>query len=90
MVNLIASLIYLVEVVEEFFSRTPLEDAKSVINTRCPQPGSCRYCLQCQSVVDHAKRQEVVVKEALHIQMTPTEVLFNQNGEFKSLVDRSQ
>ena len=35
------------------------------------------------TVQDHGKRQELLVKEALYIQMTPSEERFNRNGELE-------
>ena len=37
-------------------------------------------------VLDHSRGQELLMKEALHIQMTPTEERFNQDGGLESLV----
>ena len=35
------------------------------------------------TVLDHGRGQELLVKEALHIQMTPSEEHFSQDGEMK-------
>ena len=35
------------------------------------------------TVLDHGRRQELLVKEALHIQMKPSEDHFNQEGELE-------
>ena len=34
-------------------------------------------------VLDHGRRQQLLVKEALHIQMTPSERHFNRDGGLK-------
>ena len=36
------------------------------------------------SVLDHGRGQGLLVKEALHVQMTPSEERFNQHGELKA------
>ena len=35
------------------------------------------------TVLDHGRRQELLAKEALHIQMTPTEECFNRDEELE-------
>ena len=37
--------------------------------------------LEETTVLDHSRGQKLLVKEALHIQMTPTEERFNRDGE---------
>ena len=37
------------------------------------------------TVLDHGRRQELLVKEALHIQMTPVEERFNRDGRLEVL-----
>ena len=37
------------------------------------------YIYHCD-VLDHGRGQELLLKEALHIQMTPSEERFNQDG----------
>ena len=34
-------------------------------------------------ILEHGRGQELLVKEALHIQMTPVEVRFNRDGELE-------
>ena len=38
------------------------------------------------TVLDHGREQELLVKEALHIHMTPSKESFNQNGGLEVLV----
>ena len=41
--------------------------------------------LEEATVLDHGRRQELLVKEALHIQMTPSEECFNWDGGLEVL-----
>ena len=41
------------------------------------------HVLCLSSAMDHGRGQEVLVKEALHIQMTPAEERFNRDGELE-------
>ena len=50
---------------------------------KCSLGKSCpgtHTALQVPMVLDHGRGQELLVKEPLHIQMTPSEECFNQNG----------
>ena len=40
------------------------------------------YIYHCD-VLDHGRGQELLLKEALHIQMTPSEERFNRDGELE-------
>ena len=63
----------------------------SFTNNSCPLPWSSTvvssqwigwWCSHWEetTVLDHGRGQELLVKEALHIQMTPVEERFNRDG----------
>ena len=54
----------------------------AVVERICGKPPPIVHWVET-TVLDYGREQEVLVKEALHIQMTPSEECFNRDGRLE-------
>ena len=64
------------------FLQSRLQSPPGLLDVARPGCSSENYCLihwEETTVLDHGKGQELLMKEALHIQVTPSEECFNRD-----------